>query len=155
MRMQNVEYDWWRICLRAYVWVGVRCVCVYVCVDGSVVVGCYTVMSISVSSCLFNEGCLNLICKLSWMLSVWRSLAVESILKASGSISWWYLSACSRMAEYGDESSRAPVRSLRPRCCAMRFARLHVVCPMYDAAEQLQLYWYTTKDCRSRGILSL
>ena len=58
-----------------------------VCVDGSVVVGCYTVMSISVSNCLFNEGCLNLICKLSRMLSVWRSLAVESILKASGSIS--------------------------------------------------------------------
>ena len=45
MRKQNVEYDRWRICLRAYVWMGVGCVCV--CVDGSVVVGCksYTVSS--------------------------------------------------------------------------------------------------------------
>ena len=44
-------------------------------------------MSISVSSCRFNEGFSSLMCKLSRMLSVWRSLAVESILKASGSIS--------------------------------------------------------------------
>ena len=111
------------------------CVCMYGCVES------YNVMRCSVSSCLLSDGCLNLICKLSSRLSVWRSFAVAIILKFSGSISWWRRRECSRMAEYGGALSRAPVRSLRPRCWTMRFVRLHVVCPTYDAAEQRQLYW--------------
>ena len=111
-------------------------------------------MSASKSICRFRDGFSNLMCNASRIRNEFSVCAALTILKFSGSMRCWYLTACSLIAENVLVAASFPVYGLRPLCSATRLKRLHVVMPTYDA-EQRHTYLYTTNDWRSRGVLSL